>query len=32
MGWELSIITMVVLGGGDILGGRGTILAGVVLA
>lgn len=31
MGWELSIITMVVLGGVSILGGRGTI-AGVVLA
>lgn len=31
MGWELSIITMVVLGGVSILGGSGTI-AGVVLA
>jgi rhamnose transport system permease protein len=31
MGWELSIITMVVLGGVSILGGKGTI-AGVVLA
>ncbi|RBO85763.1 monosaccharide ABC transporter membrane protein (CUT2 family) [Marinomonas aquiplantarum] len=31
MGWELSIITMVVLGGVSILGGSGTI-GGVVLA
>jgi rhamnose transport system permease protein len=31
LGWELSIITMVVLGGVSILGGRGTIL-GVVIA
>ncbi|WP_191601189.1 ABC transporter permease [Marinomonas algicola] len=31
MGWELSIITMVVLGGVSILGGSGTI-CGVVLA
>ena len=30
-GWELSIITMVVLGGGKILGGSGTI-AGVFIA
>lgn len=31
MGWELSVITMVVLGGVSILGGSGTI-SGVVLA
>lgn len=31
LGWELSIITMVVLGGVSILGGSGTI-AGVVIA
>lgn len=31
MGWELSVITMVVLGGVSILGGSGTI-GGVVLA
>lgn len=31
MGWELSIVTMVVLGGVSILGGSGTI-GGVVLA
>src|SRR5690554_7571693 len=30
-GWELSIVTMVVLGGVNILGGSGTIL-GVVIA
>ncbi len=31
LGWELEVVTMVVLGGVDILGGSGTI-AGVVLA
>ncbi len=31
LGWELQVVTMVVLGGVDILGGSGTI-AGVVLA